>query len=35
MDLNEHKFYMHTLCEKGMGKAGDYCLRITNPSIAV
>jgi hypothetical protein len=35
MDLNEHEFYMLIICEKGMGKAGDYCLRITNPLIAV
>ena len=35
MDLNKHEFYMHTLCEKGMGKAGSSCIRITNPSKAV
>jgi hypothetical protein len=30
MDLNEHEFYMLIICEKGMAKAGDACLRITN-----
>jgi hypothetical protein len=35
MDLNEHEFYTLIFCEKGKGKAGNYCLRITNPLIAV